>query len=509
MTSPSAPVLPSTERALGLHVVRLTVATLALAVALLHPEGPPPGAPLMLVTGIVLLAAGGLELYRVLATAPRERVLRSFLVVDTVYVAAVLALSGGPESPLVFLATAHLVAVVVLLGSLTGLRIALLYGLLLLATYYTRDLGVDATPIVRSAPGRAAFAVVSFWLIGLAAAAVTRVNERDLQRQTSELAALSELATQVEELRGSEAALRALLRTLTEGMGFRSAAVARRGGVPALVRGADGSTRLGPSPDEAALDRQIAGGLRLRRRLGSAERPLEDLLPGATNVALLPLHVEGGPSALVLTEWGGARGVRIPRDTVDVARQCLSYVALALRNIRLQSELERLATTDALTGVANRRIFNETLVREVSRARRHGRPLSLVLLDVDHFKRVNDVHGHQRGDDVLRHVGRRLRQVGRRENLPARYGGEEFAVLLPDCDREHAHEVAERLRLAIADGAPLPITVSAGVAIFPECAEGSEELIGAADAALYDAKRTGRDRSVVACGNGELERSTA
>jgi diguanylate cyclase (GGDEF)-like protein len=135
-----------------------------------------------------------------------------------------------------------------------------------------------------------------------------------------------------------------------------------------------------------------------------------------------------------------------------------------LRNSGLLSEIEHLATRDGLTGLANRRLFEESLQREVARSHRRKAPLALVVLDVDHFKHVNDTVGHQAGDAVLREVARAMVGNTKASDLPARYGGDEFVVLLPDCTGDDALAVAERLRAAVArDVTAVPVTVSAGV----------------------------------------------
>jgi diguanylate cyclase (GGDEF)-like protein len=156
-----------------------------------------------------------------------------------------------------------------------------------------------------------------------------------------------------------------------------------------------------------------------------------------------------------------------------------------------------MAETDALTGVANRRTFEDVLAREFSRAERGGEPLTLVMLDVDHFKKLNDTHGHQVGDEVLKGVARALDHRSRDFDTVARYGGEEFAVILPGCSSKEAVAVAERLRSGVSEaGAEIaePVTASAGVATFPSHAGDVTELIRAADEALYESKRAGRDR---------------
>lgn len=168
------------------------------------------------------------------------------------------------------------------------------------------------------------------------------------------------------------------------------------------------------------------------------------------------------------------------------------------------AEVERRAKTDALTGLWNRRHFTVELARWLDQADRYATPVSLVMVDVDHFKRVNDTHGHAVGDEVLRHVAALLRDGARTVDTVARLGGEEFALLLPSTDAAGAAEVAERLRatlaarpVRLAGGEALVVTASFGVAGYPATTLTRERVVEAADAALYAAKRDGRNRVVV------------
>lgn len=184
----------------------------------------------------------------------------------------------------------------------------------------------------------------------------------------------------------------------------------------------------------------------------------------------------------------------------------LARVRTQLRIKSLTDELRRMATTDALTGVFNRRHFDESLQREWQRARRTGCPLSLLMVDVDHFKRYNDTYGHPAGDACLKSVGLVLQEVARRSiDVVARLGGEEFAILLPDTDLQGAFDVGaaavQKMReLVIPHAASLTashVTVSAGVATSAQGThddEGTDGLMARADAALYAAKSSGRDR---------------
>ena len=174
--------------------------------------------------------------------------------------------------------------------------------------------------------------------------------------------------------------------------------------------------------------------------------------------------------------------------------------SLALRRIRLYNEVESLATTDGLTRMHTRRHLGERFEEEFGRAKARKAPLALLMIDVDHFKKVNDQFGHLAGDMVLREVARIIALQIREIDIAGRFGGEEFCVILPDTDKTGALVVAERIRVAMNDhkvkayDASLLITVSVGVAAFPEDASQMDELIDKADWALYRAKKSGRNR---------------
>ncbi|HEX8775735.1 MAG TPA: diguanylate cyclase [Pyrinomonadaceae bacterium] len=173
---------------------------------------------------------------------------------------------------------------------------------------------------------------------------------------------------------------------------------------------------------------------------------------------------------------------------------------------------EEQAFTDHLTGLANRRRFERQLEREVTRTLRYGRPFCLLLLDIDHFKQVNDNYGHEAGDEAIRRLAKTLQAGTRGIDSAARIGGEEFAVLLTETGFEGGAEVAERLRQAIRqDEIPTVgrITASFGVAEFPSCAPTGRELLTVADAAMYEAKRQGRDRVERARSHAEPNTSPA
>ena len=174
----------------------------------------------------------------------------------------------------------------------------------------------------------------------------------------------------------------------------------------------------------------------------------------------------------------------------------------ALKLAETLEALRRLATRDQLTGLLNRREFDRILAEESERAARFGRPLAMILIDIDHFKRVNDTHGHPAGDEVLREVARSLGSVMRTVDRVTRFGGEEFALVVMEMDRAGALETARRICVEIArtpiqvGNIILPVTVSAGLAVLPGDADNGKALVAAADKALYAAKAGGRNRAM-------------
>lgn len=180
-----------------------------------------------------------------------------------------------------------------------------------------------------------------------------------------------------------------------------------------------------------------------------------------------------------------------------------AFYELLRRNFVQRRELTRLAYVDSLTGVANRARFLTLAEGEVARAQRYHRPLSLLVLDVDHFKRVNDSFGHLAGDAALRELGQALATSVRASDLVGRLGGEEFGVVLPETDARAAGELAERLRLSVhgvsvpSESGPTAMSVTIGASQLGSAAEGLKELLIRADRALYQGKRAGRDRVVV------------
>ena len=209
-----------------------------------------------------------------------------------------------------------------------------------------------------------------------------------------------------------------------------------------------------------------------------------------------------------LLERGASDTIEKPFHPAELLARLGVHMRLRQLRIELQEknlQLERLSVTDALTGLRNRRFAEWFLARELERAHRHGNRLSVFMADLDHFKRVNDTHGHPVGDAALRHVGALLSKQVRKTDVCARWGGEEFLIALAQVPLEGAIALAERQRQAVEatplelpDGRRLELTLSIGVAAAVPADATSESLVEAADRALYEAKGAGRNQVVVA-----------
>lgn len=213
-------------------------------------------------------------------------------------------------------------------------------------------------------------------------------------------------------------------------------------------------------------------------------------------MGVLHLRPESGA-----TGWEGDTANLNKRWAVTLSE----HIALALTNLRLRETLRNQSIRDPLTGLFNRRYLEETLEREVTRAVRKGHPLAVVMLDVDHFKRFNDTHGHEAGDVLLREIGSLFNQRFREGDVASRYGGEEFTLALPEMSQEIACERVDRLlrdirQLSARHQGELlgKVTASAGIAMYPQHGGRGEDLLRVADRALYQAKAAGRDRLILA-----------
>src|SRR5215469_4497467 len=288
------------------------------------------------------------------------------------------------------------------------------------------------------------------------------------------------------------------------------------GALPKLLPGVSGALYVSRC-DDAGLELQVSWGPVTAAQSFSSEdcwglRRGQPALYGPASAATVCRHVgecedsclcvplvsQGDTLAVLHLRRGGAEG--LSEDVQRLASALAEQLSLAVGNLRLQETLRSGSERDPLTDLYNRRHLEISLQRELARAQRHSFPVSLVMMDVDHFKDFNDSNGHEAGDEVLRNVALVLKRHTRVEDVACRYGGEEFLVVLPDCPVDDAYAKAEAIREAIAQlcvfsrGIALPrITASLGIACYPEDGQRMEDLITEADSALYRAKSSGRN----------------
>jgi diguanylate cyclase (GGDEF)-like protein len=229
-------------------------------------------------------------------------------------------------------------------------------------------------------------------------------------------------------------------------------------------------------------------------------------IPG--HYCCIPILAHGETIGLLHLEFGrneAGRGVTSSKEAVAERRRlglvCAEQISLAIANAKLRDQLRDQSIRDALTGMFNRRYMLETCRREFSRATRAGQSVSILSMDIDHFKKFNDNHGHDAGDTVLRAVADCLKASFRDEDVPCRFGGEEFVAILPGTTAQAAAHKAEQVRARIEalvvrylDGNLPRITISIGVATFPQSGDNPQAVMKAADEALYRAKDGGRNQ---------------
>jgi len=278
---------------------------------------------------------------------------------------------------------------------------------------------------------------------------------------------------------------------------------------------ADGPWAAEVKAESSCIDEGITGGALRTGRTRNV--PRTDLDPDATPVqgtneepealVCVPLIVESQTIG-TLNVYRTGVDVEFSPQEAEVVERFAAMAALAFNSARQRELLIAQARTDGLTGLLNHRAFHERLETELARATRTGCRLSVVLLDLDHFKAVNDTHGHAEGDRVLRGVSDRLAEAVRADDTVARLGGEEFAVIVAGAGSTEGLEAAERMREAVARVAVGgdSLSASAGVASWPSEGETREQLLEAADGALYAAKHAGRDRVRAARGRAAPHR---
>lgn len=432
----------------------------------------------------------------------------TMLLTDGVYLAWTSYATGSGGSPIRYLILLHIIAVALLGSYRTGMKMALWHSLLLLVVYYAQEAELLHPLDSRADNGVGTpfeqlviFSAV-FWFVALATATFSAVNERELRRRRYDLEALAAMAVRLEDQNDSASVGYTLLDCVSDTFDFdRSMFFTAKEDEEVELLAHVGNVAegvLGPPPDAGSVIHH-AMATRTTQLVAQADVDndlwLSVLVPDAKNLVIVPLSAEGHAIGALVAEHGMRRGSRIERRVVGMLERFASHGALALRNAWLLEQVQELAATDGLTGIANRYTFQNALERELERAGRSGEDVGLAMLDIDHFKRLNDAYGHQAGDAVLRRVATALSAESRKYDTIARYGGEEFALILPTTDRAETRAIVERLRRDIAEAEDKPsVTISAGLATFPTDATTVDELIAAADEALYESKRAGRNR---------------
>lgn len=460
------------------------------------------GAPVTL--GVLFGAGYLIAAVVVRLTSPNRPLEISLGVVDVILIQWATYVTGGLLGPGPFLLVLHGAAAALVGSRRAGVRIALTHavGLLVVQELVTTGLLTGSRAV--SGDLRLLWVITAVWVTALATSWLSTLNERELRTHRRDLEAQAELATRLASASDAEEVSQALVEHL-DAMFERPRSVLigmPPGAAPKLL--AHRRTAAVSPPAEGVRSASVLRRAAEQRRtlLVRDLDPIDDvwlrqLLPDARNLTFVPMVAGGKTAAVIVTEHGTNAGTALENRAVVAIERAADHAALALTSVRLRAALTQHALTDALTGVANRRAFDEELERQLAQADRRAGRVSMMLVDLDHFKDLNDEHGHAVGDDVLARVGASLREVVRPNDTVARYGGEEFAVILPETATDEALVVADRVRERIAEvrtAAGVGVTASAGVASV-SAATGLDprRLIREADTALYAAKAAGRN----------------
>jgi diguanylate cyclase (GGDEF)-like protein len=499
------------ERMAYLLVLRLALSAIVLAWAVIRPEAL--GTPIMTiaaVTAAYAVVSAAAEWTRRRAGRLGFAVLSLLLLLDGLYLAYAMYATGGTQSPMRFLAYLHLVAVSLLASYRTGLKIALWHSLLLFVVLYAQ--AASLIPPIDVVPGREVefdrmpvLNVTSFWLFALATSIFSAMNERELRLRRADLQALVDLGARLDDVGDPVHQARIVLELLGERFGFARGIVLGASDGRVLHLASRGIASVPTAPDEAdALVRkawQRRDVLAVRKMVVAANPYLAAAMPGARNLIVAPMMADGRPVGAIVVEHQSRRILGVERRVVSVIGQFAAVAALNLRNAVLLRHVQDLAERDALTGAANRRMFQlalERILADSKRAAEAGTVTAVLFIDLDDFKVVNDSMGHAAGDALLVAVTERISGLVREGDLVARLGGDEFAILTADEPRlRHSCAMAERLvrelRAPYLIGEQrVTVTASIGIASARDAAESAPDVLRNADVAMYMAKANGK-----------------
>ncbi|HVT21952.1 MAG TPA: GGDEF domain-containing protein [Mycobacteriales bacterium] len=420
---------------------------------------------------------------------------------DGAFLGAATYLSGGSTGADRYLVLVYLTVVTLLGTSATGLAAAVWQSLAQIGFFVAQwrnaldGFGSSAdTELARLWAFLAAL-----WVLTIATAILASVNQRELRRRRGEIDRLVDLGRDMENAEDAPSVGQLLLEALGDAFGYdRMVLFEVDQEIPRLLA----ASGLVPVREDALIDEESVIRKAIQRRetvrLDGIDETtdlwLSLTMPGVHDALVVPLVADGVVGVLVvaLGPWAGRRS---EKRVIAATERFAGHAAVALRSVELLQRVRQLAITDGLTQLSNRRAFDRALDREIGRASRSDGRLSVLLIDIDNFKALNDVHGHIAGDTVLRQTSRALQRAVRSYDTVARYGGEEFAAVLPGCSAGLAVKLADRIRLAVQDAdTEVKVTASVGVATFPYDGADAAALLRSADRALYAAKRAGRNR---------------
>jgi diguanylate cyclase (GGDEF)-like protein len=513
--------LPLADRLRWLLAVRIgVVVVLPVAAWVITRTADTPEVTALVVPGVVLLAVG-LVLHRLSALGRRWAVaaITVPVILDAVHLGWALYVAGGISGPVVYVIVLHVICVTLLGSFRTGLKLALWHSLVVMSVLKAVDTALLPAHDVVQGFDALSYGVflVAVWVTAVMTSGLGAVNERELRRRRYDEEALRRLAGALHEADTSAKVAEALLDFTVDAADSPLAAVHCHvpGGsaVPAVdlaVRKrrdqhAEPLRGIGAPAPGSLLATAVDRGSTVLAAMTGPDRWVDEVLEGAGRVVAVPFGLDGSGSGVLTFQDDARTGSRIERRRVGVAEQAVAHAATAFARVALLEHLQASALTDGLTGVANRRAFDAAFERELAVAARAGAPVAVLIIDLDHFKQLNDTYGHQAGDDVLRGVGAALRSCVRPGDVAARYGGEEFALVLPGATVDQAVAVARRLRTVLREvEAPRPITASLGIACQHGAGLSAAELLATADTALYAAKAGGRDRAHLAGAEGPV-----
>ncbi|MGH2456692.1 MAG: putative bifunctional diguanylate cyclase/phosphodiesterase [Candidatus Limnocylindria bacterium] len=495
------------DRMSYLLILRVAMAAVVVAWSAIRPEAL--GAPFAGLVGVsvaYVLVASLAEMARRRAGRLAFTVLSGLLILDGLYLAYAMYLTGATQSPIRFLIYLHLVAVSLLASYRTGLKVALWHSLLLFVVLYAQAAALLAP--VDVLPGRGiefdrmpVLNVTSFWLFALATSIFSAMNERELRQRRADLQALVDVGARLDDVADPVHQARIVLDGLAERFGFERGVLIGAVEESLVVLASRGAQEwTGSVPADAIIRRAWERRELLPvKRLDPEHNPLlAATLPNARNLLVAPMIADGRPVGAIVVAHRSRTVFGVERRVASVLGQFAALAALNLRNAVLLRNVQDLAERDSLTGAANRRMFQTVLERTLAADAEATAVTAILFVDLDDFKVVNDTLGHAAGDELLIAVTDRITGLVRQSDLVARLGGDEFAILTDDdAELRRSRSMAERLvrdlrAPYLIGGHTVSVTASIGIASARDAGRNAADVVRNADVAMYMAKANGK-----------------